>query len=108
MERVHYSGVSNRDLNYVASERTVKLEESHEVAGILESLAYCLFEAAFGAMWITTLILQQPQTVVVEDEDKDGEDGEDNEDNEGDNEGDNEDIYDTVVGWMMCSMGLAG
>jgi hypothetical protein len=49
-----------------------------------------LFEAAFEVMSITTLILQQPQTV-VEDEDKDGEDGEDN-------EGDNEDIYDTVVG----------
>jgi hypothetical protein len=32
MERVHYCGVSNRDLNYVASERAVKLEENHEVA----------------------------------------------------------------------------
>jgi hypothetical protein len=46
-------------------------------------------------MWITTLILQQPQTVLVEDEDDE------------DDEGDNEDIYDTVVGWTVCSMGLA-
>lgn len=45
-------------------------------------------------MWIATLILQQPQTVVVEDGDKDDEDG--------------EDIYGTVVGWTMCAVGLAG
>jgi hypothetical protein len=32
MERVHYSGVSNRDLNCVGSEKAVKLEENHEVA----------------------------------------------------------------------------
>jgi hypothetical protein len=42
-------------------------------------------------MWIATMILQQSQTVVVEDEYKDGEDGEDNEDNNGD-------IYGTVIG----------
>jgi hypothetical protein len=45
--------------------------------------------------------MRQSQTVVEEDEDKDDEDGEDN-------EGDNEDIYDTVIGWTMCAVGLYG
>jgi hypothetical protein len=45
--------------------------------------------------------MRQSQMVLEEDEEKGDEDGEDNED-------DNEDIYDTVIGWTMCAVGLHG